>query len=179
MNAPLAKYDEARRALAEAHAIDEVKDVVDKAAAMQHYARQAKDDELIAHASRIRRRAERRLGELMGEQRDAGRLAKPPNPNVGSPKDPTIRRASPHKESARHWPTGPARARRCRRGSSSSKSPRWSWAPSPRWRARQPDEAEKRARRHDRELELSARLRRCRGGRICVPTPTHMAARAG
>ena len=80
MSAALVKYDEARRALAEAHRIDEVKDVADKAAAMALYARQAKDGELIALATEIRRRAERRLGEIMEGERKAGQLAKPPNP---------------------------------------------------------------------------------------------------
>ena len=72
----LTNYDAACRAVAEAHRIDEVKDIRDKAAALAVYARQARDGELIAHATGIRKRAERRLGELMEDDRKAGKLAK-------------------------------------------------------------------------------------------------------
>jgi N6-adenosine-specific RNA methylase IME4 len=94
MSAPLVKYDEARRALAEAHRVDEVKDIADKAAAMHCYARQARDSELIAHATEIRKRAERRLGELICEQREAGKLAtgkEGKRKALGSPRDPRDR----------------------------------------------------------------------------------------
>jgi hypothetical protein len=105
MSAALPKYDAARRALAEAHRVDEVKDVVDKAAAMTLYARQAKDGELIALA--IRKRAKRRLGEITASEGKAGRLAKPPNPKRRVDKKSTIRRPSLNKE-ARPRPTAPA-----------------------------------------------------------------------
>jgi hypothetical protein len=63
----LVKYNAAKAALAECADIDECKTWADKAAALEAYGRQVKDEELMNDARRIKARAVRRVGELMRE----------------------------------------------------------------------------------------------------------------
>ena len=68
----LVRYEAARKALAEAHRVDEVKGIRDKAEAMRMYGKQANDTELVNWAAEIKIRAERKCGELLGDMAQRG-----------------------------------------------------------------------------------------------------------
>lgn len=73
----LVRFDEARRALAVARSIDEVKDVRDRAEALRLYARQAGESlEMQNDIAEIKLRAERRAGELL-QKREPNRGGRP------------------------------------------------------------------------------------------------------
>ncbi len=77
----LVKYDAACKALAEAKAVDEAKEIRDVAMAMRIYAKQAKNRKLEVQAGDIRIRAERRIGQLMKAQKETVGLAKGGQPH--------------------------------------------------------------------------------------------------
>lgn len=64
----LVRYDAMCSAIAAAYAVDEVKDIRNKARAIETYARQAKNVEAERQACEIRLRAERKAGELLRER---------------------------------------------------------------------------------------------------------------
>jgi hypothetical protein len=68
----LVRYDAMRRAIAEAHSIDEVKDIRDRALALETYARQAMNEEDERRCREIRQRAERKVGQGLKEMAATG-----------------------------------------------------------------------------------------------------------
>lgn len=64
----LVRYDAMCHAIAAAYSIDEVKDIRDKARAIEVYARQAKNTEAERQACEIRLRAERKAAQLKREE---------------------------------------------------------------------------------------------------------------
>jgi hypothetical protein len=71
MSGALIHYDAMCQAISAAHAVDEVKDIRDKALAIQIYARQARNVDAEGKACEIRLRAERRVGQLLKETQKA------------------------------------------------------------------------------------------------------------
>jgi hypothetical protein len=65
----LVKYDAACKALAAARVVDEAKQIRDVHIALRAYAKQAKNRQLESDALDIRLRAERRIGELIADQK--------------------------------------------------------------------------------------------------------------
>ena len=68
----LTRYEIVCRELALMIRMDEVKPIHDKAIAMQTYARQAKDRELLEHSTEIRMRAAIRGGQILKDMADKG-----------------------------------------------------------------------------------------------------------
>jgi phage N-6-adenine-methyltransferase len=76
VNCSLVKYDAACRAVAEARSVDEVKDILNVAAAMTAYAKQANNKQMEADAFEIRMRATRRIDEMRRVQAETVGLNK-------------------------------------------------------------------------------------------------------
>lgn len=102
MSTQLVRYDAARTALAEAHRVDEVKDIRDKALALAAYAQQAKDTEMVGWATEIKIRAERRAGELLREMEKTGERAGRGQPKVMS-HDTTLPDLSISRDQSSRW----------------------------------------------------------------------------
>lgn len=69
----LIRYDAMCQAIAECERVDEVKDIRDKAMAIEAYAKQAMNTEAERQACNIRLRAERKVGKMLQEtERDPG-----------------------------------------------------------------------------------------------------------
>jgi hypothetical protein len=99
-NAP-ALYEAACRALAAAKTVPEVKDIDDRAAALQHYAHRVLDRELERNAFEIRLSALRRIGQMFDEERKAGRLAKGTR-GLGAPKKGGLKKDPPNEVTYEH-----------------------------------------------------------------------------
>jgi phage N-6-adenine-methyltransferase len=83
----LTAYDAAKRAIAKARSVDEVKKIKREADQRRAYAKIAKDKHMLIDAEEIRARATRRLGQLMQAQAATVGQAKPPGSNQYARKD--------------------------------------------------------------------------------------------
>jgi hypothetical protein len=76
----LVRYNAMCRAIAEAHRVDEAKEIHDQAVALEAYARQALNTDAEREATEIRLRAERKVGKLLrASPKATGTLKRGPN----------------------------------------------------------------------------------------------------
>src|SRR3954468_14003574 len=85
-----ARYDAMCRAIDAAYQVDEVKDIRDKAMAIEVYLRQAKNTEAERRACEIRLRAERKADELLRQMEKAKGAPGPGRGKAGSPAGPAF-----------------------------------------------------------------------------------------
>lgn len=88
--AQLVRYDAMVTAIIACHSVDELKDLHDKALALELYAKQAKNTDAERKAADVRLRAERRTGELLKElartpREESGRAGGKGQPTTESP----------------------------------------------------------------------------------------------
>lgn len=106
MTTGLVRYDAMLLAIAEAHAVDEVKDIRDKAMALERYAAQAMNTDAERKACEIRLRAERRAGEMLRDMEKAkgGRPENnPSNDATGFAKEKTLDEIGISRDQSSRW----------------------------------------------------------------------------
>jgi hypothetical protein len=103
MSTELVRYDAMCRAIAEALAVDEVKEIRDKAMALEHYARQARNHEAERQAVEIRIRAERKCGDLTAEMMTAPGTRTDLTSSRGTTKLDALTSAGISKDQASQW----------------------------------------------------------------------------
>jgi hypothetical protein len=101
----LVKYDAMCRAINAAYEVDEVKDIRDKAIALEVYARQAHNLDAERRASQIRLRAERKVGAISAQLEKAqGKRVDRLPPTMGrSSKADQLRKAGVSPKQAEQW----------------------------------------------------------------------------
>jgi hypothetical protein len=101
MSAVAPNWSAMRVAIAHCERVDEIKSISDKAVALRAYFAQTNDVENELGAMRVRLRAERRLGELIQAEQEAGRLAGRGQPKENSSATRLSDLGIPHDRSAR------------------------------------------------------------------------------